>query len=284
VALRQGRWADATSVVDDLQERPLPVRERLLVAGLDAALVHRRGDQAAMERSLESALQLVRRHPVDLTSLMAHAEVALLCARLGMPRRARSLLGQLAGATATVRPGQPFHSVVAAGTALAGLLLEDAELACDGAAALRPSVVPALAAAGTVIEDIARGQVPGDAPEVAWSLVETGLVLEAAIVAGQAALNATTGEQAAPLLKAAREIRARLPRRGADEAVGVGALSEREREIAALVVDGHTYKDIGATLFISAKTVEHHVAHIRTKLGVATRAEMLSTLRAGLPA
>ncbi|HSL58210.1 MAG TPA: hypothetical protein VK866_10245, partial [Acidimicrobiales bacterium] len=59
VALRQGRWADATSVVDELRERPLPVRERLLVAGLDVALVHRGGDQAAMERSLEAALDVV---------------------------------------------------------------------------------------------------------------------------------------------------------------------------------------------------------------------------------
>ena len=40
------------------------------------------------------------------------------------------------------------------------------------------------------------------------------------------------------------------------------------------------YRDIGAQLFISAKTVEHHVARIRRRLGAESRSEMLSMLRA----
>ncbi|AMC71406.1 transcriptional regulator [Mycobacterium tuberculosis] len=42
------------------------------------------------------------------------------------------------------------------------------------------------------------------------------------------------------------------------------------------------YRDIGARLFISAKTVEHHVARIRQRLGAGSRSEMLSMLRAML--
>ena len=42
------------------------------------------------------------------------------------------------------------------------------------------------------------------------------------------------------------------------------------------------YRDIGAQLFISAKTVEHHVARIRRRLGAESRSEMLSMLRAML--
>jgi DNA-binding CsgD family transcriptional regulator len=37
---------------------------------------------------------------------------------------------------------------------------------------------------------------------------------------------------------------------------------------------------IGGQLFISAKTVEHHVARIRRRLGASSRSEMLSMLRA----
>jgi DNA-binding CsgD family transcriptional regulator len=39
------------------------------------------------------------------------------------------------------------------------------------------------------------------------------------------------------------------------------------------------YRDIGGRLFISAKTVEHHVARIRRRLGAGSRSEMLSMLR-----
>jgi DNA-binding CsgD family transcriptional regulator len=60
------------------------------------------------------------------------------------------------------------------------------------------------------------------------------------------------------------------------------ALSEREREVAELLLLGMPYRDIGAQLFISAKTVEHHVARIRRRLGAESRSEMLSMLRAML--
>ncbi|MGB7505328.1 MAG: LuxR C-terminal-related transcriptional regulator, partial [Mycobacterium sp.] len=59
-------------------------------------------------------------------------------------------------------------------------------------------------------------------------------------------------------------------------------LSDREREVAELLLNGMPYRDIGAQLFISAKTVEHHVARIRRRLGAESRSEMLSMLRAML--
>ena len=60
------------------------------------------------------------------------------------------------------------------------------------------------------------------------------------------------------------------------------ALSEREREVARLLLLGMPYRDIGAQLFISAKTVEHHVARIRRRIGAQSRSELLSMLRAAL--
>jgi DNA-binding CsgD family transcriptional regulator/tetratricopeptide (TPR) repeat protein len=49
-------------------------------------------------------------------------------------------------------------------------------------------------------------------------------------------------------------------------------LTKREEEVLSLVGLGLSNAKIGARLFISPKTVEHHVGHILEKLGVETRA------------
>jgi putative nucleotidyltransferase with HDIG domain len=49
-------------------------------------------------------------------------------------------------------------------------------------------------------------------------------------------------------------------------------LSDREVEVLCLLARGLSNKQIGARLFISARTVQHHVAHIYEKTGVSTRA------------
>jgi DNA-binding CsgD family transcriptional regulator len=50
-------------------------------------------------------------------------------------------------------------------------------------------------------------------------------------------------------------------------------LTAREAEIAALLREGLRNADIAQRLFISAKTVDHHVSAILAKLGVRTRSE-----------
>ena len=45
-------------------------------------------------------------------------------------------------------------------------------------------------------------------------------------------------------------------------------LTEREREVLALMAEGRSNKAICARLFLSPKTVEGHVGHIFTKLGL----------------
>ncbi len=52
----------------------------------------------------------------------------------------------------------------------------------------------------------------------------------------------------------------------------LSVLSRREREVAGLVSAGWTNRRIAAELVLSEKTVESHLAHIFTKLGVASRA------------
>jgi DNA-binding CsgD family transcriptional regulator len=53
----------------------------------------------------------------------------------------------------------------------------------------------------------------------------------------------------------------------------VGLLSRREIEVVRLLGEGLTNKGIGERLFISPKTVEHHLSRIYSKLEVTTRAE-----------
>ncbi|HEX4207973.1 MAG TPA: response regulator transcription factor [Ktedonobacteraceae bacterium] len=50
-------------------------------------------------------------------------------------------------------------------------------------------------------------------------------------------------------------------------------LTEREREVLALVARGYTNKRIAETLFVSEKTARNHVSHILEKLGLARRSE-----------
>lgn len=51
-------------------------------------------------------------------------------------------------------------------------------------------------------------------------------------------------------------------------------LTPREREVAALVADGLTNRQIAKRLFISERTAEHHVEQIRSKLGFHSRAQV----------
>jgi two-component system response regulator DevR len=59
---------------------------------------------------------------------------------------------------------------------------------------------------------------------------------------------------------------------GAAQAPGE-ALTEREREVLALVARGYTNKQIAEALYVSEKTARNHVSHILEKLGLARRSE-----------
>lgn len=56
-------------------------------------------------------------------------------------------------------------------------------------------------------------------------------------------------------------------------------LSEREKEVARLVLEGKTYREIGETIYISPRTAEHHMARIRRRLGAENRSDLLVRLR-----
>jgi DNA-binding NarL/FixJ family response regulator len=60
----------------------------------------------------------------------------------------------------------------------------------------------------------------------------------------------------------------------------VAGLTARETQVLEHLGHGATNAEIGAQLFISAKTVEHHVSRILAKLGVRSRAEAVAVAAA----
>lgn len=60
-------------------------------------------------------------------------------------------------------------------------------------------------------------------------------------------------------------------------------LTPREEEVLKLIAEGHSARDIAATLVISAKTVDRHRANILQKLGLRDRLDLTRyAIRAGL--
>jgi DNA-binding NarL/FixJ family response regulator len=53
-----------------------------------------------------------------------------------------------------------------------------------------------------------------------------------------------------------------------------GALTVSELKVLRLVAEGRTDKQISATLYISPRTVQSHLAHIRAKTGISRRTQL----------
>ena len=74
----------------------------------------------------------------------------------------------------------------------------------------------------------------------------------------------------------------RRTRAGKTDAAGIESLTERELQVARLVVDRKTNPEIAADLFLSQKTVETHLRNIFRKVGVSSRVELARAVeRAG---
>lgn len=78
--------------------------------------------------------------------------------------------------------------------------------------------------------------------------------------------------------RAQAELRAtgeRVPHREPDERE---QLTPQELQVAALVAQGLTNREIGAQIFLSPKTVEYHLTRVYRKLGLHSRAELIKQL------
>jgi DNA-binding CsgD family transcriptional regulator len=73
-----------------------------------------------------------------------------------------------------------------------------------------------------------------------------------------------------------RELGVKVPRVGPK---GLGTLTKRETEVLGLLAEGLANPEIAHRLYLSRKTVEHHVASILAKLGAKNRVDALRLAR-----
>ena len=164
----------------------------------------------------------------------------------------------------------------AAGRAQALVALAEGDAA--RAAALALTAVAEATAAGAALEAARDRLVAGRA------LLETDRDAAIALLTDAAEQAAQCGaprvEQEAH--RALRGAGVRLGRGGARApgTEGLDSLSTREREIAALVADGLTNREIAARLFLSEKTVEAHMTRVFQKLGLRSRAQVAAAVAA----
>jgi DNA-binding NarL/FixJ family response regulator len=76
----------------------------------------------------------------------------------------------------------------------------------------------------------------------------------------------------------AGQARAELERTGARRPVPKGDLTPTEERVARLAASGLSNKEIAAELVVSVYTVEKHLSHVYTKLGVRSRAQLATAL------
>ncbi|MGC7094047.1 helix-turn-helix domain-containing protein [Amycolatopsis lurida] len=285
---------DATLAAERLNaaEEVRQPRDWLFAVGLEVGLARRTSDLTALRRIWGVACEAVIRHPVDLFSFLPFGEFAMAAARLGERDR---LAPHLAQAHSVLRGlGDPplWAASLHWSELHAAIIAERAGEAKDHAAAL--AACAGNGAYFTAVSDAAAcwlkvldGDIDAEEVEAAaHALRGSGLWWDGARLAGQAAIRTTDRKAMVALLDCARllqgAVSAPVPATEgatADDTPGSARLSDRELQVAELVLGGMTYKEVGARLFISAKTVEHHMARMRQRLGAGNRAELLAHLR-----
>jgi DNA-binding CsgD family transcriptional regulator/tetratricopeptide (TPR) repeat protein len=302
IAMLAGRLSQARDHIEQAQEGggPFEPRDDVVLQALEVGLARRSSDLPGLVRAWVRAREAVVRHPVDLFTLLPLGELVVAAARLRDAERLRPHLAEAQALLARLGDPQLWATSLHWNGAQAAILADSPDALRPHAAALvaaaRTSPYAAtLARAGRTWLRVLSGDVdPDEVVSVAEQLTAVGLGWDGSRLAGQAAARATDPRTRSVLLGCARSLAdsagcetapsVPVPRPAGEGTppVVTGALSDREREVARLVVAGQTYREIGGRLYISAKTVEHHVSRMRQRLGAGTRSDLLARLRAEL--
>jgi DNA-binding CsgD family transcriptional regulator len=259
--LAQGRIEDAARVL-----RGVEGREE--AAAAVASLHLKRGEPSAAAAVLRRRLAATSPDRLDAAAvieLLGEAEIALLDSDAAIERgRALVALGA----------ANDCHLIVAHGQRLLGHALAptDVSAACTHletalAAFSRAGIPYRTAQTRLLLAQVLRRndrQVAGAEARAALSVFED-------LGAGRDA------DAAAALM---RDLGVKAARTGPKN---VGRLTKREQEVLALLGEGLSNPEIAQRLFLSRKTVEHHVARILSKLGLRGRAEAAALISRSAP-
>lgn len=291
VALLRQRPAEAKARLGHVQSLPVQLsgRNRLLRDAVLISLVRRYGDHNALPDLWRRCRDDVIRVQPDLYSLHPFGEFIVASALVGDTghlepalRSCISLLERLenppAWSTPTLWAGLQMEMLRARPQALAPYARALV------AASPRSRVAAAMATAGRIWTDVLAGSVDPDRVEqAAQALTRVGRAWDGARLASHAAAHTQDRRVSSRLLALARQLH---PQQDQDETPqaqprrGTAVLTAREAEVAALVVQGKTYVEIGEAIYISPRTAEHHIARIRRRLGATSRSDLIGKLRA----
>jgi DNA-binding CsgD family transcriptional regulator len=224
------------------------------------------GDRAAAEAAYAQAGPVRSWTPVPAMSLAAWGHGLPVAIGLGRTQDIEFLAARF----------EPFRGQHVANGAGPGVYMGPVELPLGQAAA-------ALGRLDAAVEDLRTAAAICDANGARGCAVQARVELAAALTRRQApgdgeealaALDAAAGEAEqlgmVPFTEWIEQLRARRPAAAAADS----PLSPRELEVARLVGQGLTNKEIGQNLYVSERTAENHVQHILTKLGLRNRSQI----------
>jgi DNA-binding CsgD family transcriptional regulator len=250
--VRQGRFEEAAQLLDGLPAEDPDVARPLAAVHLAA------GRFALARHALERALDRVAgSSAVPLLALLVDVELA---------DDNRSAATQAAASLAEVAAAHD-DPYVGAVSALA-----------NGRVCLASGEGDPLGCLRDAMTGFAQAQLP---MELARARLEVATALasaepEVALAEARGALDALEQLQAARDVDAAVALLRSLGARVAAPRPTGDVLTRRESEVLALVAEGLSNPEISDRLYISRKTVEHHVSAILAKLGLRSRAEAVA--------
>jgi DNA-binding NarL/FixJ family response regulator len=248
----QGRYEEASALLAGHETRPAARRVRAAIA---LAL-----GEAALAEDLTRLCLEAEPAGSPATAPLLDLLVRALLAR-GDPEGAAHAADDLAALAAAVPDARAAAAAhLATGRVRAAAGAEGFQASLQAAAAAFTGLGLPLEAAQAQLE-LARVLAPAAR---AGAIAEAQLALDAFERLGATA----DADAAAGLLRALGVTPARARPRGSVE-----GLTRREQEVLALVAAGLSNPEIAGRLHLSRKTVQHHVAHVLAKLGVANRTE-----------
>jgi DNA-binding NarL/FixJ family response regulator len=308
----RGRVAEAADVLDDAVDAARLVGDvqGIVWTLFNRALAAFAGGDVELARTLsEESVELARSLDPGPLAAFAHGALATALFELGEPSRAAELfvaggggeeLRMVGGAwrarylelltRCRLAEGKRAEAERAAAAARECADTVDLEMAHAMADAAAARLALADGEAATAVRHARTAVSALDEIGDAFDAANMRVLLGAALAeAGDADEAATELERAATAYasfgadrfraRAEQELRKlgrtvhRRSVRGTGES-GLDSLTERELELARLVVDRKTNPEIAAELFLSQKTVETHLRNIFRKVGVANRVEL----------
>ncbi len=309
----RGKLADAAELLDGAIEAgrllgsPPALAGNLFNRSVVAVAV---GDLDIALATAEEGVELARHLDEGFVAAWAAVRLAGVLLETGQPDRAvELLLGRAGGEDLTLIPGSwrtsclelltrcwlalDRRSEAERAAALTEVAAAATQLPLETAWADRAAAAVALHS-GDTVPAIERALASADAAQ------EVGAPIEGALsrtLAGRALAQAGQSDRAvAELQRAAAAFDAcgalryresaerelgklghrphRRTRAGKSEGTSIDSLTERELQVARLVVDRKTNPEIAAELFLSQKTVETHLRNIFRKISVSTRVEL----------